>query len=87
MVSAVGVSRGVLEMAMRALFEVYGRRVLVVGTDGGWSAYYPGPDGKRRRASDIVIPSYLSESKVRDYLADLCHEWASERYPDVRRLE
>lgn len=85
--AAVGVRRGGHEIIMRILFEVYGRQVLVVGKHGEWSVYYPGPDGKRRRALEIVIPPDVSESKLERYLADLCHEWASERYPDVRRLD
>ncbi len=71
---------------MKALFEVYGRRVLVVRTQGEWSAYYPGADGKRRRALDIVIPAHVGETQLQRYLGDLCHEWACERYPGVRRL-
>ena len=68
-------------------FDVFGRRVLVVQTEDGWSAFYLGVEGKRRPAYDIVIPGFVTEAELERYLADLCHEWARERHPDVRRLE
>jgi hypothetical protein len=68
-------------------FDVFGRRVLVVGSENGWSVFYLGTEGKRRPAWDIVVPDSVSEAEVEQYLADLCHEWATERHPDVKRLE
>ena len=67
-------------------FDVFGRRVLVSRLGDGWQAYYLGNEGKRRRADDIVIPSSVMENEIRQYLADLCHEWASPSNPDVRPL-
>ena len=67
-------------------FEVYGRDVLVVESEKGWAALYPAADGKRRPATDIVLPSDIAESDIEQYLGDLCHEWATERYPSVKRL-
>src|SRR5688500_1113497 len=37
-------------------FEVFGRRVLIEREERGWRAYYPGPDGKRRDAVDVILP-------------------------------
>ncbi len=68
-------------------FDVFGQRVLVTGSGDGWSAFYEGPDGKRRPATDIVIPPDLSEPEIETYLADLCHEWASAHHPAVKRLD
>ena len=68
------------------VFDVFGRRVTVLRTEGGWQAFYGGTDGKRRPARDIVIPSDTAEEEIERYLADLCHEWASTRAPDVRRV-
>ncbi len=68
------------------VFEVFGRRVTVIRTDDQWSAYYGGPDGKRRQARDILIPSELRAEEIEQYLADLCHEWASTQAPDVRKM-
>jgi len=67
-------------------FDVFGRRVVVERSTRGWEVFYPGADGKRRRATDIVIPSDLPESGVERYLADLCHEWATENHPEVRQV-
>ena len=67
--------------------DVFGRRVSVVESENGWSVFYLGNEGKRRPATDIVIPQSLSESEIAQYIADLCHEWAAERHPDVKRLD
>ena len=68
-------------------FDVFGRRVLVAKTQEGWSAFYLGAEGKRRPAHDLVVPDFVTEAGLEQYLADLCHEWATERHPEVRRLE
>lgn len=67
-------------------FEVFGRAVVVEKRSGCWQAYYPGPDGKRRPATDIVIPSDTDEAGLEQYLADLCHEWATASHQDVKRI-
>ena len=67
-------------------FDVFGREVLVLREQGRWSAYYTGTDGKRRTATDIVIPTAVKEADLEQYLADLFHECASEKHPDVQRL-
>jgi hypothetical protein len=67
-------------------FDVFGRVVLVTKVDRGWKAYYCGPEGKRRSALDIVIPKGVVESELQQYLADLCHEWATSRRPEVKKL-
>jgi hypothetical protein len=68
-------------------FNVYGRLVTVEKTENGWAVYYPGADGKRRAASDIFLPSFISEAGIEGYLADICHEWATADHPDVKRLD
>jgi hypothetical protein len=67
--------------------DVFGRRILVEEAQAGWSLFYLGPEGKRRPAHDLVIPTDLPEAEIESYLADLCHEWATPRHPDVKRLE
>ena len=44
-------------------------------------------DGKRRSVDDIIIPLFVNENEIEDYLADLCHEWATEKYPNVKRIK
>jgi hypothetical protein len=68
-------------------FNVYGRLVTVEKTDSGWAVFYPGADGKRRPAEDIIIPAFVSETELENYLADLCHEWATDNHPSVGRLD
>ena len=68
------------------LFEVFGRTVLVVASRGGWSAFYVGVEGKRRPALDLFVPGDIDEEHMEQYLGDLCHEWASPRHPQVKRL-
>ena len=73
-------------MSSRKLrFEVYGRQILVERTQDRWSAYYVGADGKRRQAQDIVISASVSESDLEQYLADLFHEWVTEKHPTGNR--
>jgi len=67
-------------------FDVFGRNILVEKSADGWIAFYSGNEGKKRPATDIVIPPSLSESKIEQYLADLFHESASQQHPDVKRL-
>ena len=67
-------------------FDVFGRTVLVERGADGWQAFYPGVEGKRRHATDIVIPPQIEAHDIERYLADLCHEWATSRHQTVRRL-
>jgi len=73
---------------MKALrFDVFGRRVLVTASNNGWTTFYTSDDGKRRAATDIVLPPDLPASEIAQYLDDLCHEWATERHPHVKQLD
>ncbi len=63
--------------------NVFGREVLVQRGDDHWQVYYLGAEGKKRRANDIVVPADISIQEIPDYIADLCHEWASPRHNSV----
>ena len=67
-------------------FDVFGRKVLVVESADGWTAFYLGSEGKRRPAEGLIIPADILESEIERYLGDLCHEWASEQNATVKRL-
>lgn len=67
--------------------DVFGRHVLVERVGGGWSVSYLGSDGKKRPARDIIVPASVTEAELIEYLADLCHEWASDSHPKVTRSE
>jgi len=68
-------------------FDVFGRKVLVVEFEMGWATFYLDVEGKRRPATEIVVPKDIPESEIEQYLGDLYHEWATEQHPDVKRLE
>ena len=66
-------------------FSVFGREVVVTRSDATWEVFYQG-EGKRRPAVDIWIPPDIPASEIEQYLGDLCHEWATERHPSIKRL-
>lgn len=68
-------------------FNVFGRDVLIEKNEDGWQAFYLGSEGKRRPARDIVVPPNVEESKLTQYLDDLCHEWATDRNKSVKRVD
>ena len=57
-------------------FNVFGRLIAVTPTSAGWTTYMLGQDGKRTVA-DIVVPAFIKEDEVGQYLADLLHELAT----------
>ena len=67
--------------------DVFGKTVLAIWKDDAWEAFYLDSEGKRRIATNIQIPSFVDESDIESYLIDLCHEWASDKHPTVRRLD
>lgn len=67
-------------------FDVFGQRVAIERTPGGWSTWLLGADGKRRRA-DFEVPAFVAEDELAQYLADLFHESATPARVEVRRIE
>ena len=63
--------------------NAYGRDLEIRREDAHWCVYYLGNEGKRRRAEDIRVPDSVSEQDLPVYIADLLHEYASARYPEV----
>jgi hypothetical protein len=56
-------------------FDVYGRFLLEIDpTPDGYRVYELGPEGKRRRRGDIVLPPDLPERDVARFLDDQLHE-------------
>jgi hypothetical protein len=66
-------------------FNVFGQLIAVAVTPAGWKTYLLGQDGKRS-SMDIVIPSFVEEDEVGQYLADLLHELATPTNNKVVRL-
>ena len=67
--------------------EVYGKHIVVCRTNNAWKIDYISDQGKSRPATDIFIPDFISKSEVERYLEDICHEWATERYPNLRKID
>ncbi len=68
-------------------FNVFGRQVVLSRNEAAWTVWYLGPEGKRRPAPDLVVPASVTDSDMAVYLGDICHEWAREQHPGVRRLD
>jgi hypothetical protein len=66
--------------------NAYGKLLDIEFIDGKWVAFRRGNDGKRTRVSNLAIPSDLDREGVVTYIADLLHESATERNPDVTVL-
>ena len=68
--------------------EIFGRRFVVVRRPDGWAVHHPGDEGKRGPELEVPIPhDVLTPAALRDYLADVCHEWATPEQPRVRWLD
>ena len=67
--------------------DVFGKTVLAIQKDDTWEIFYLDSEGKRRIATDIQIPTFVTESDIENYLMDLCHEWSSDEHPTVKRLD
>ncbi|VTU45856.1 hypothetical protein SRS16P2_00360 (plasmid) [Variovorax sp. SRS16] len=56
-------------------FNVFGRIIAISRQQGTWIAFDLGSEGKRRPA-DFVVPDFLAEDELCQYLEDLFHETA-----------
>lgn len=66
-------------------FDVFGRMFLIRREGGLWQAYALGFDGKRSPAG-FVVPEFVAEAELEQYLFDLFHESATPGSGDVRRI-
>lgn len=74
-------------MAGSMRFDVFGTTIEVVNLEGAWKVFYPGQEGKKRLAEDIVIPSDIGETQLEQYLADIRHEYATRENSEVHRID
>ncbi|TWO64920.1 hypothetical protein FN976_27860 [Caenimonas sedimenti] len=71
-------------MAM-SRYNAFGR-ILAIEREGEvWQAYAIGADGKRSPAG-FVVPDFVEEAEIAQYLFDLFHESAVPGKGDVRRI-
>jgi hypothetical protein len=66
-------------------FNLFGRIVLIRREGDLWQAYAVGADGKRSPAG-FVVPAFVEDAELEQFLYDLFHESATPGNGDVRRL-
>lgn len=66
-------------------FNVFGLIVAIARTKNGWTPFLIGADGKRRQA-DFVVPSFIEENALSQYLGDLFHEHSTPNNNKVRKI-
>ena len=66
-------------------FNVFGRVFLIRREGDAWQAYAVGADGKRLPAG-FVVPDFIEDAELDQYLFDLFHESATPGHGDVRRI-
>ena len=71
----------------RLRLNAFGRLLDIERVDNKWIAFDRGHEGKRRRATDIAIPSSLKKGELTTYLDDLLHESATESRPTIVDLD
>lgn len=73
-------------MPQKLRFNVFGRLYSVQREGPLWQAYAEGADGKRAPAG-FVVPDFLAEDEIEQYLFDLFHESATPGNGGVSRIE
>jgi hypothetical protein len=72
-------------MKRQLKFDVFGKVMSAEVTNTGWRLYVLGADGKRSPA-DVVVPDWVAEHDLAQYLDDIFHELASPERPCVKRV-
>lgn len=66
-------------------FDVFGQIMIAERASGGWRLFVLGNEGKRSPAG-VVVPDFVEEHELTQYLDDLFHESATRERPRVVRL-
>jgi hypothetical protein len=69
-----------------ARFNVFGRLFDIERTGGRWSVLAVGNDGKRAPAH-FVIPEFVSNDELEQFLFDLFHEQAAYKKGGISRVQ
>ncbi|WP_422824063.1 DUF7661 family protein [Xenorhabdus entomophaga] len=70
------------------MYNVFGRLIGVKRHNERWLLFNVSlPERKYSQFNDVIIPDFLEEDEIPRWLDDVFHEAASEKYPDVRRIE
>lgn len=77
-----------MQGASMLIYNVFGRYLGVKQTSKGWLVFRADmSERKFSRLYDIIIPDDLTEHEIPGWLGDIFHESASEKHPDVIRVE
>lgn len=71
-------------MPDRLKFDVFGRIMVAEFSGDGWRLLVAGSDGKLAPA-DVVVPDFIQEHELEQYLDDVFHEMATHERPRVTR--
>ena len=69
------------------ILNAYGKIIEVIRSEDKWQVFYVGPEGKKRDARGIFIPSHISQEEVIPYLEDLLHEAATPKNPHIKIIK
>jgi len=70
------------------IYNVFGRLLAVKKTGDQWQVLNVTlPERKFSPNHDVVIPDFIEEHEIATYLGDIFHEAATEKYPDVLKVE
>lgn len=70
------------------IFNVFGRHIGVKREGDRWLVFCADlAERKFSRLYEIVIPDDMIEDEIPNWLGDIFHEAATERHPDVKRVE
>ncbi|EPF2931101.1 DUF7661 family protein [Vibrio parahaemolyticus] len=67
-------------------FNVFGRIMSVYREADNWVLYRESDAGVRTKVYDVVIPSDLTETELAQYLDDIYHEYANQKYHSVFQI-
>jgi len=70
------------------IYNVFGRLIRVKRKGGRWLVFRADlTERKFSQLYDIAIPDNMTEDEILGWLGDIFHEAATERHPDVKRIE
>ena len=69
----------------RLKFDVFGKTIVAESSDDGWQLFVLGADGKRS-PSEVVVPDFIREDELEQFLDDLFHEMATRERSSVTRI-
>ncbi|OON39539.1 hypothetical protein BTJ39_12850 [Izhakiella australiensis] len=70
------------------IYDVFGRYIGVKSTPDGWQVFRVDiSERKFSRLYEVVIPDDVSEDQIVRWLDDIYHESASDKHPQVKRIE